>query len=99
MMHTHMTRAEAVEQPEPQTGTERTTVTLPVPLARRLRTQARSHERSVSSIVREALEAYLAGQPAGRLPSFAGVGNSSTPDLARRAEELLPDAIADDLRS
>lgn len=70
-------------------GSERTTVTLPVELARRLRTQARATERPVSAIVREALEAYLGGQPAPELPSFTGVGDSGRTDLSERVEELL----------
>ncbi len=74
-------------------GSERTTVTLPTELARRLRTEARAHARPVSAIVREALEAYLGGQPAPELPSFAGVGESGIPDLSERVEELLVDAI------
>jgi plasmid stability protein len=78
--------------PEPDAGSERTTVTLPVGLARRLRTEARSHDRSVSAIVREALQAYLAGQPAPELPSFAGVGESGIADLSVCVEELLAQA-------
>lgn len=70
-------------------GSERTTITLPTELARRLRTQARAHDRSVSAIVREALEAYLAGQPAPELPSFAGAGSSGVGDLSERVDELL----------
>jgi plasmid stability protein len=73
-------------------GTERTSITLPAELARRLRTQARAHQRSVSSIVREALEAYLAGQPPPELPSFAGIGSSGIADLSERVEELLAEA-------
>ena len=75
-----------------QSGSERTTVTIPTGLARRLRTEARAHDRSVSAIVREALEAYLAGQPAPELPSFAGVGESGIEDLSERVEELLAEA-------
>jgi len=75
-----------------ETGSERTTVTLPTELARRLRTEARAHDRPVSSIVREALEVYLGGQPAPELPSFAGVGNSGLHDLSERVEELLAEA-------
>jgi hypothetical protein len=77
---------------EQETGSERTTVTLPVELARRVRTKARSQGRSVSAIVREALDAYLAGQPPPELPSFAGVGESGIPDLSERVEELLAKA-------
>ena len=67
-------------------------MTLPTELARRLRTEARAHERPVSAIVREALEAYLGGQPAPELPSFTGVGESGIADLSERVEELLAEA-------
>ena len=75
-----------------EAGSERTTVTLPTELARRLRTEARAHNRPVSAIVREALAAYLGGQPAPGLPSFAGTGESGIPDLSERVEELLAEA-------
>jgi len=68
---------------------ERTTVTLPAPLARRLRGQAQLKGRSVSSIVREVLEAYFEGQGPPELPSFTGVASSGRSDLSERAEELL----------
>jgi predicted transcriptional regulator len=75
-----------------EAGSERTTVTLPTELARRLRNQARAHDRPVSAIVREALEAYLAGQPAPELPSFAAVAESGIDDLSERVEELLAES-------
>jgi hypothetical protein len=53
----------------------------------------------VSAIVREALEAYLEGQPKPELPSFAGVGDSGRSDLSERVEELLADAIRRRTRS
>ena len=91
MMHTHMAvRPEHVGR---DPGSERTTVSLPTELARRLRTHARAHERPVSAIVREALEAYLEGQPSPELPSFTGVGRSGMHDLSERVEELLPETI------
>jgi plasmid stability protein len=74
-------------------GSVRTTVTLPVELAQRLRFKARTSERSVSSIVREALDAYLAGQPPGQMPSFMGVGSSEITDLSERVEELIDEAF------
>ena len=94
-----MVQPERAERPDRQAGSERTTVTLPIELARRLRTEAKAHGRPVSAIVREALEAYLEGQPPGQLPSFAGVGHSGRSDLSERVEELMPEAIATDLRS
>ena len=99
-MHTHMSskpdRSEPVDR---DAGSERTTVTLPTELARRLRTQARAHDRPVSAIVREALEAYLGGQPPPELPSFMGVGRSGMTDLSERVEELLPETIRRGRRS
>ena len=94
-----MNRPEPAEARDRDAGSARTTVTLPTELARRLRTQARAHDRSVSAIVREALEAYLAGQPPPKLPSFMGVGRSGRTDLSERVEELLPEIIRKDLRS
>lgn len=93
MMHTHMSQAEHAEAADRDAGSERTTVTLPTELARRLRTQARAHNRPVSAIVREALEAFLGGQPPPELPSFTGAGQSGIPDLSERVEELLAEAI------
>lgn len=92
MMHTHMTPTSSPSGIH-DLGTERTTVSLPAELARQVKTRARATDRSVSSLVREALEAYLAGQPAPELPSFAGVGASGRGDLSERVEELLPGAI------
>lgn len=43
----------------------------------------------MSAIVREALEAYLQGQPPPELPSFVGAGDSGRGDLSVRVEELL----------
>jgi hypothetical protein len=68
---------------------ERTTITLPAPLARRVRAHALTNRRSVSSILREALEAYLEGQEPPQMPSFTGIGDSGRSDLSERAEELL----------
>lgn len=90
MMHTHM--SSSAEHNDRDVGSERTTVSLPTELTRRLRTQARAKDRPVSAIVREALEAYLGGQPAPDLPSFAGAGESGRTDLSERVEELLAEA-------
>ena len=82
-MMQHMSMQEAAHP------AERTTVTLPAPLARQVRVLSMSKGRSVSSIVREALEAYLQGQPPPELPSFVGAGDSGRGDLSVRVEELL----------
>jgi len=76
--------------PEP---TERTTVSLPAPLARQIRTLALSKRRSVSSILREALEAYLEGQEPPPLPSFTGVAASGEGDLSERVEEIVAEHV------
>jgi len=72
---------------------ERTTVSLPGPLARHLRARAQGQGRSVSAIVREALEAYFEGQGPPELPSFAGVGASGRHDLSERVEELIAESF------
>lgn len=93
MMHTHMSQPQPNPRPTGSQGSVRTTITLPVELARRLRFKAKTNERSVSSIVREALDTYLAGQPTGQMPSFMGVGSSDITDLSERVEELVFEAF------
>ncbi|MHB2021526.1 MAG: ribbon-helix-helix domain-containing protein, partial [Candidatus Xenobia bacterium] len=68
---------------------ERTTVTLDRALARRLTVAARTSGRSVSAVVREALEKYFASQDEPDLPSFTGIGDSGHTDTSERAEEIL----------
>lgn len=80
-------------EPRRTEPTERTTVSLPVGVVRRLKHQAESSGRSVSSIVREALHAYLAGQPAPRMPSFVGIGRSGRSDISERYEELIAEGF------
>ena len=70
-------------------NSDRTTISLPSGLNRRIRALAMAEHRSVSSIMREALEAYLEGMEPPGMPSFAGVGASGVGDVAERAEELL----------
>jgi hypothetical protein len=94
-----MNQPEHAESADRDAGSERTTVSLPTELARRLKTQARAHDRPVSAIVREALEAYLEGRPPAELPSFMGVGRSGMTDLSERVEELLPETIRRGRRS
>ena len=77
-------------------ASERTTVTLPIGLALRLRVDAEAGGRSVSSIVREALEAYYETRALPSLPSFTGVGRSGRADTAERAEEILAEIVASD---
>jgi hypothetical protein len=65
------------------------TITVPVSIALRLRADASAGRRSVSSIVREALEAYLAGVEPPPTPAFVGMGDSGLGDLGARAEDYL----------
>ena len=72
-----------------QATSERTTITLPAPLARRLTVEAQTTGSSVSAVVRDALEAFFAKEKAPPLPSFVGVGASGRRDVSERAEELI----------
>jgi len=71
-----------------QDPSERTTITLPRSLARRLRMAAETSGMSLSGFVRKALDAYL-GQEQFALPSFTGSGSSGRKNTAERAEELI----------
>jgi predicted transcriptional regulator len=84
MRHTTSLPARRVDLPA-----ERTTITLPADLNRRVRAKARLEGRSISSILREALQAYLDGQEPPGLPSFTGIAASGRGDLSERVEELL----------
>lgn len=70
------------------TPSERTSITLPADLMRRLIAAARGSGRSASAVVRDALEAYFS-QTSVDLPSFAGVGDSGTTDTSKRAEKII----------
>jgi hypothetical protein len=69
--------------------TERTTVTLPRSVARRLRVEAEASGRSLSAVVSQAVQAYLDALSTPPLPSFTGVAGSGRTDVSERAEELL----------
>jgi len=77
----------------PEGPAERTTVSLPTSITRLLKAEAQMSRRSVSSIVREALEAYLSGREQPGLPSFVGIADSGKGDLSERVEDLLAEAI------
>jgi metal-responsive CopG/Arc/MetJ family transcriptional regulator len=68
---------------------ERMSVSLPRELAQRLRVEADRTNRSVSGVVREAVETYLEGKDARGTSSFAGVGASGRHDVSEQAEELI----------
>lgn len=64
---------------------ERVTITLPAATSRLLRGHAQMTRRSVSSLVREALDAFLSQVETPPLPSFTGVGASEETDLSEPA--------------
>lgn len=64
-------------------------MTLPLGMAQRLRVDADAGQRSVSSIVREALEAYYKTKQAPELPSFTAIGRSGRSDIGERAEAII----------
>jgi hypothetical protein len=77
----------------------RTTVMLPDELDARLRFWAARRGVSVAELVREAVEARYGGPAGPRALSFAGIGQpapGTPPDLARRHEELLGEALRRD---
>lgn len=68
---------------------ERTSVSMPRSLARRVTAEQRATGRSASAIVRDALESYFAQQGEPGLPSFTGTGDSGRADTSARTEELV----------
>ena len=69
---------------------KRTTIFIPETLERDLQLYARRAGRPVASVVREAVEQYLARAGAGgALPSFAAIGASGRTGVAARHEALL----------
>jgi predicted transcriptional regulator len=70
---------------------KRTTIFLEEQLERELQALARRGDRPVSSVVREALEQYVASAREQAKPrlGFIAVGQSGTSDTAERHEELL----------
>ena len=68
---------------------KRTTIFVPEALERDLQLYARRKGIPTAAVVREALAAYLAHEPAMALPSFAAAFDSGFTDTAERHEELL----------
>src|SRR2546428_8985183 len=68
---------------------KRTTIFVPEALERDLQLYARRARKPAAAIVREAIAAYIAQQPAAGLPSFAGAFDSRYSDTAERHDELL----------
>jgi len=72
---------------------ERTTVSLPRALARKVDYEARRTGVSRSAIVRDALERYWADEPERPLPDWVGSGDSGRHDVAKRAEQELAEIV------
>lgn len=68
---------------------QRTTVKIPDALDARLRHEAERRGVTISEVSREALEAYLVGQPGRRRLGAAGAGRSGHTDVSERIEEIL----------
>lgn len=69
---------------------QRTTVFADGEVLRRIREIAKRENRSVSEVIRMALERYVARRQPGRpSPSLVGIGRSGRKDVAEHAEELL----------
>jgi hypothetical protein len=69
----------------------RTTILLPDDLLLEVRRVAQTKRITVTDIIKNALRAYMVGQPHAGLPSFTAVSRTKGPgsrDLARRAKKL-----------
>ena len=67
----------------------RTTVKLADEVDTRLRHEAERRGITVSSLVREAIEAHLGVRPGARHLLSAGAGHSGRSDVSERIEEIL----------
>ena len=68
---------------------KRTTIFVPEALERDLQLYARRKGIPAAAVVRDALAAYLAREPAMELPSFAAAFDSGFTDTAERHEDIL----------
>lgn len=68
---------------------KRTTIFVPEALERDLQLYARRKGVPTAAVVREALAAYIAHEPAMELPSFAAAFDSGFTDTAERHEDIL----------
>ncbi len=79
---------------------KRTTVVLPEDLAALVEFERQRRHQSAGQIIREALAAYLTGEPVRQKRlRFAALGRSGHRDTARQAEEILAKEWPDDRRS
>src|SRR5262245_30531446 len=68
---------------------KRTTIFLPEALERDLYVYAKRSGKPASSVVREAIAAYISDDHAQALPSFAAAFDSGHTDTAERHDDLL----------
>ncbi|HET9468094.1 MAG TPA: hypothetical protein VFO48_06780 [Vicinamibacterales bacterium] len=68
---------------------KRTTIFVPEALERDLQLYARRKGIPTAAVVREALAAYIAHEPAMELPSFAAAFDSGFTDTAERHEDIV----------
>ena len=71
---------------------------LPEDVAARLRYEARRRGVSVAELVREAVERHVPPPQPGRRLSFFGVGKGGSPDASSRVDEIVGEAIEQELR-
>jgi predicted transcriptional regulator len=72
---------------------QRTTVKLSDDLDARLRHEAERRGVTVSTVTREAIEAYLGGHRTRRKLMAAGAGASGQGDVSERIEEILANEV------
>ncbi len=74
---------------------KRTTVKIPEALDARLRHEAARRGKTISDITREALQAFVADDRAGRRRlRAAAAGRSGSADVSERIEEILAGEVA-----
>jgi hypothetical protein len=73
---------------------KRTTLNIPDSLDARMRHEAERRGITISELSREALDAYLGGEPGRRRLGAAGAGRSGRTDISERIEEILAAEVA-----
>jgi hypothetical protein len=68
---------------------KRITLVVPDDLNARIQQERRRRDVSVTTVIRDALEAYLGGSDQPREIPWAGIGRSGRSDIAARVEEIL----------
>jgi metal-responsive CopG/Arc/MetJ family transcriptional regulator len=72
---------------------KRTTIVADEALLLELKHRARREGRTVSELIREALEAYFRQGERKRTLSFVGTGRSGRKDISEKSEEILEQAF------